>query len=118
VPLLGVPGNPVSAGVCAILFVRAAIRALLGLDPTLPEVAAVLGLALGANDRRQDYLRARATWREDGRLEVHPAPRQDSSMLAVFARASCLIRRPPFAPAVAAGATVPVLLLDSGPLGG
>jgi molybdopterin molybdotransferase len=118
VPLLGVPGNPVSAGVCAMLFVRAAIRALLGLDPTLPEVAAVVGDALGANDRRQDYLRARAIWREDGRLEARPALRQDSSMLAVFARASCLIRRPPFAPAVAAGATVPVLLLESDPVEG
>jgi molybdopterin molybdotransferase len=118
VPVLGVPGNPVSAGVCAVLFARAAIRALLGLDPALPEVAAVLGEALAANDRRQDYLRARATWRPDGRLEVYPAPRQDSSMLAVFARASCLIKRPPFAPAVAAGATVPVVLLGSDPVGG
>jgi molybdopterin molybdotransferase len=118
VPVLGVPGNPVSAGVCAVLFVRAAIRTLLGMDPTLPETAAVLGEALGANDRRQDYLRADATWRADGRLEVHPAPRQDSSMLAVFARAGCLIKRPPFAPAVAAGATVPVVLLGSDPVGG
>jgi molybdopterin molybdotransferase len=118
VPMLGLPGNPVSAGVCAVLFVRAAIRALLGLDPALPEVAAVLGAALGANDRRQDYLRAQSTWRQDGRLEVHPAPRQDSSMLAVFARASCLIKRPPFAPAAPAGATVPVVLLASDPVGG
>jgi len=118
VPMLGLPGNPVSAGVCAILFVRAAIRALLGMDPALPEVAAILGAPLGANDRRQDYLRAHADWREDGRIEVHPAPRQDSSMLAVFARATCLIKRPPLAPAVAAGATVPVVLLASDPLCG
>ena len=40
VPLLGLPGNPVSAGVCAVLFVRAAICALLGLDPAPPEVPA------------------------------------------------------------------------------
>ena len=36
VPLLGLPGNPVSVGVCAVLFVRAAICALLGLDPAPP----------------------------------------------------------------------------------
>ena len=38
-------------------------------------------------------------------------------MLAIFARADCLIKRPPFAPAMAAGATVPVLLLASDPVG-
>jgi molybdopterin molybdotransferase len=118
VPMLGLPGNPVSAGVCAILFVRAAIRALLGAEPSLPEVPAILGAALGPNDRRQDYLRAQVAWREDGRIEAHPAPEQDSSMLAVFARAGCLIKRPPLAPAVPAGATVPVVLLASDPVGG
>ena len=116
VPLLGLPGNPVSAGVCAVLFVRSAICALLGLDPTPPEVPAVLGASVGANDRRQDYLRARAEWGDDGRLLVTPAPRQDSSMLATFARADCLIKRAPLAPAAAPGTVVSVLLLASGPI--
>ena len=117
VPLLGLPGNPVSVGVCAVLFVRAAICVLLGLDPAPPEVPAVLGAALGANDRRQDYLRGQVEWRDDGRLSVLPAPRQDSSMLATFARADCLIKRPPHAPAIGPGTVVPVLLLGSGPVG-
>jgi molybdopterin molybdotransferase len=117
VPMLGVPGNPVSAGVCAVLFVRAAMCALQGLDPLPPEIPAVLGQPLDANDRRQDYLRARATWRADGRLEVHPAAKQDSSMLATFARADCLIKRPPFAPAEPAGTPVSVVPLASGPIG-
>jgi molybdopterin molybdotransferase len=117
VPLLGLPGNPVSAGVCAVLFMRAAICALLGRDPAPPEMPAVLGAALGANDRRQDYLRAQAAWGGDGRLVVTPAPRQDSSMLATFARADCLIKRPPHAPAAAPGAAVTALLLGSEPIG-
>jgi molybdopterin molybdotransferase len=117
VPLLGLPGNPVSAGVCAVLFVRSAICALLGLDPAPPEVPAVLGAALGANDRRQEYLRASAAWRDDGRLEAVPAARQDSSMLATFARADCLIKRAPFAPAMPRGTAVPVLLLGPAPVG-
>lgn len=117
VPLLGLPGNPVSAGVCAVLFVRAAICALLGLDPAPPEVPGVLGAPLGANDRRQEYLRASVAWRDDGRLEAIPAPRQDSSMLATFARAGCLIKRAPFAPAMTAGTPVSVLLLGSAALG-
>jgi molybdopterin molybdotransferase len=116
VPLLGLPGNPVSAGVCAVLFVRAAICALLGLDPAPPEVPAVLGAALGANDRRQEYLRARAAWRADGRLEAVPAARQDSSMLATFARADCLIKRPPFAPEMPPGTAVSVILLGPAPV--
>ena len=117
VPLLGLPGNPVSAGVCAVLFVRAAICVLLGLDPAPPEVPAVLGAPLGANDRRQDYLRGQVEWQDDGRLSVVPAPRQDSSMLATFARADCLIKRAPYAPAIGPGTVVPVLLLGSGPVG-
>jgi molybdopterin molybdotransferase len=117
VPLLGLPGNPVSAGVCAVLFVRAAICMLLGLDPTPPEIPAVLGRALGPNDRRQEYLRARAHWGEDGRLVAIPAELQDSSMFATFARADCLIRRAPFAPAMPVGTAVPILPLAAGPIG-
>ena len=77
----------------------------------------MLAEPLAANDRRQDYLRARTAWRGDGRLEVRPVAKQDSSMLAVFARASGLIRRPPLAPAAPAGATVPVVLLASEAVG-
>jgi molybdopterin molybdotransferase len=117
VPLLGLPGNPVSVGVCAVLFVRAAIFVLLGLDPAVPEIPAVLGRAVAANDRREDYLRAECAWSEDGRLVVIPAERQDSSMLATFARADCLIKRAPFAPALPAGAPVMVLPLAAGPIG-
>ncbi len=110
-PMLGLPGNPVSAGVCAVLFVRAVICALQGLDPSPPEIPAVLEQPLDANDRRQDYLRADAAWRADGRLGVQAAAKQDSSMLAVFARAACLIKRAPFAPAAPAGTPVSVLPL-------
>jgi molybdopterin molybdotransferase len=117
VPLLGLPGNPVSVGVCAVLFVRAAICVLLGLDPAAPEIPAVLGRAVAANDRREDYLRAECAWGEDGRLVVVPAERQDSSMLATFARADCLIKRAPFASALPAGTPVTVLPLRAGSIG-
>ncbi len=117
VPLLGLPGNPVSAGVCAVLFVRAVIAVLLGLDPAPPEIPAVLGRALGPNDRRQEYLRARAEWGPDGRLVAVPAELQDSSMLATFARADCLIKRAPLAPAMPVGTPVRILPLAAGPIG-
>ena len=47
VPMLGLPGNPVSVGVCAVLFVRAAIRALLGMDPVAAGGAGDPGSASG-----------------------------------------------------------------------
>ncbi len=96
VPMLGLPGNPVSSSVCAILFVRAVINRLQGLDPNPTEISAVLGSNLNANDQRQDYLRATLRWRADGCLEVTPSKRQDSAMFALFARADCLIKRRPF----------------------
>jgi molybdopterin molybdotransferase len=100
-----------------VLFVRAAICVLLGLDPAAPELPALLGAPLGANDRRQEYLRASMVWRDDGRLEAVPAARQDSSMLAIFARADCLIKRAPFAPAMTRGTAVSVLPLGPAPIG-
>jgi molybdopterin molybdotransferase len=93
------------------------ICVLLGLDPAPPEIPAVLGRALGPNDRRQEYLRAHSQWGADGRLVAVPAEVQDSSMLATFARADCLIRRAPLAPAMAVGTPVHVLPLAAGPIG-
>ena len=115
-PLLGLPGNPVSAAVCAVLFVRSVICRLLGLDPSLPQVPAVLGTDLAANDRREEFLRATARHDADGRLVVTPAARQDSSMYRLFADADCLVRRAAHAPAMPAGTRVRALPLASGPV--
>lgn len=111
-PLLGLPGNPVSSAVCAVLFVKAVIRSLQGLDPRPLEGPAVLNINLQENDERQDYLRATTTWRDDGRLLVTPASRQDSAMFATFADADCLIKRPPLAKKAAAGDVVTILPLS------
>ena len=109
-PVLGLPGNPVSAVVCALLFARPALHALLGLDgPAHPLEQMVLGAELPANDRRQDYLRATVTVNGDGRRSATPYGRQDSSMLALLAAADGLIVRAPLAPAAAKGALVEVL---------
>ena len=112
VPLLGLPGNPVSSAVCAILFVKAVIRRLQGLDPNPEEVPATLGSNLSANDERQDYLRAHLNWKGTGFLVATPASRQDSAMYATFADADCLVKRPPFAAKAAAGDPVTVILLN------
>ena len=116
-PMVGLPGNPVSTLVCALLFLRPALDRLSGaaaLDDAAP--AAQLGVALGKNDRRQDYLRSRLTRAADGTLEVFPFEVQDSSMMRLLASADCLVVRPPHAPAVAAGATVPIVPFPAGVL--
>jgi molybdopterin molybdotransferase len=117
-PILGLPGNPVSSLVCAIVFLGPAIDAMQGLGQApKPATAAVLGAPLEPNDRRQDYLRARLTHDADGRRVATPFDRQDSSMLATLAHADCLIVRPPGAPAAAAGDTVAIVPLAGSAIG-
>jgi molybdopterin molybdotransferase len=110
-PLIGLPGNPVSTLVCALLFVRPAIAALLGTPPPSPTNSARLARALPANDGQQDYLRARASLR-DGELWVEPFAVQDSSMLSLLAKADCLIVRRPRAEAAVIGERVETLSFD------
>ncbi|MEL6962800.1 MAG: gephyrin-like molybdotransferase Glp [Pseudomonadota bacterium] len=112
IPMLGLPGNPVSSAVCAILFVKAVIRRLQGLDPNPLEVPATLGSNLDANDERQDYLRAHLNWKEGGILVATPTSRQDSAMYATFAGADCLVKRPPYAEKATQGDPVTVILLN------
>ena len=110
-PLLGLPGNPVSTLVCATLFLKPALAALLGTRDASAIVAARLLSGLKENDARQDYLRARLELR-DGERFAEAFAVQDSSMLSTFAQADGLIVRAPRAPAANAGETVNVLLLD------
>jgi len=113
-PLLGLPGNPVSSLVCALVFLRPALSRMLGLaEPAAAErPTARLGRDLEANDRREDYLRATLTVDAAGRLVATPFEKQDSSMLSLLAKADCLVVRPPHAPAAKAGETVEIIALD------
>ncbi|MCC6918108.1 MAG: molybdopterin molybdotransferase MoeA, partial [Alphaproteobacteria bacterium] len=119
VPVLGLPGNPVSAMVCAALFLRPLIHALLGAAPRgdSAPATATLGTPLPANDRRQDYIRASLSRDASGALVATPFPLQDSSMMSVLARSDVLIVRKPGEPAAEAGETVEVLTLDGGAAG-
>ena len=110
--VIGLPGNPVSSYVCAYLFLVPLIRALSG-RATVHHVreTALLGRDLGANDQREDYLRARLAEREDGALIAMPVDKQDSSLLGNLAAARALVIRPPFAPAAPKGAVCEILRL-------
>jgi molybdopterin molybdotransferase len=112
--VLGVPGNPVSALICAQVFLKPMLDKLLGLvSAARPEPEAVLGVPLEANSEREHYMRAVSAWREDGTRIVRPLPSQDSSLVAALARADCLIVRVPHASALGSGARVRIVPLDA-----
>lgn len=112
--VIGLPGNPVSSYVCAFLFMVPLIRALSGRSVIHHRrERAVLGRDLGANDQREDYLRARLEQRDDGALVAHPVSHQDSSLLANLAAAQVLLVRAPFAPRAEAGTPCEVLRLPA-----
>jgi len=110
--VLGLPGNPVSAYVCAFLFLVPLLRRLAGrTDLEAPRESAVLGSDLPENDERADYLRATLASGPDGTFVATPIKIQDSSMMAALAKAHCLVVREAFAPAAKAGSRCVILRL-------
>ncbi|MBA4096730.1 MAG: molybdopterin molybdenumtransferase MoeA [Rhodospirillum sp.] len=113
--VLGLPGNPVSTIVTALLFLKPAIERMLGLSGVeAAREVALLGKDMSANDTRQDYVRARLVTNADGQRVATPFAPQDSSMLSLIARADCLIVRKPHAPEAKAGDTVDIVPLSGG----
>lgn len=110
--VLGLPGNPVSAMVCAELFGGAIVAALEGAAPARSRMRARLGSPLPANGPREHYARAVIARDAERGFVADAAPDQDSSLVSVLAAAGGLIRRPPHAPAADAGDVVEILLLD------
>lgn len=105
--VLGLPGNPVSSYITALLFVRPLVARIAGAADPLPRpIRATLAHPLPANGPRQDYLRATLI---DGQAST--AAIQDSSMLRTLARSDCLIVRAPHAPAADAGDSAEILQL-------
>ncbi|TFU06227.1 molybdopterin molybdenumtransferase MoeA [Polymorphobacter arshaanensis] len=111
--VIGLPGNPVSAFVTALLFVKPLLQRLGGAAVALPMLhQARLNGTLPANGSRQDYMRAVAV-RDSGGWRITTLPTQDSSMLRTLASANALLVREIDAPAVGDGGPVSFLLLDS-----
>ena len=95
-PLIGLPGNPVSSGVCSLIFVNVAIRSMLGITEKYPIFEKItLDGTLPINDERMDFVRAKINI-EDGNLLATPINKQDSSMITQFSYSDCLIVRDPF----------------------
>ncbi|WP_439532454.1 molybdopterin molybdotransferase MoeA [Polymorphobacter sp.] len=106
--IIGLPGNPVSAYVCTLLFAAPLLRQLGGRDPAIAEVNRRLAVPMLATGPRRHYVRARL--RADGAVE--PLTTQDSAQLSRLAEADALIVRDALSEAAAPGETVRCILLD------
>jgi len=112
-PFMGLPGNPVSAMVCAILFLGPALDAMQGLPGDAPfTITAKLGADMKEGDTREDYVRATLTRDTDGSFIATPFPVQDSAMLSFFAQAGVLIIRKPNAAPAQKGEAVQAVILN------
>lgn len=107
--MLGLPGNPASALVCAELFLAPLLVRLQGGIPSTVLETAILNTRLPANGPREHYMRARLLSQPDGTLRVLPFSNQDSSLVTVMAEADGLVRRPAGADPASPGAVVQVL---------
>ncbi|ARW16109.1 molybdopterin molybdotransferase MoeA [Komagataeibacter europaeus] len=112
-PFIGLPGNPVAAFVCSVVFILPALRRMAGLaTPVVPPEHAILGADVPENDRRMDHLRAGLGHDADGRLVATPFAVQDSAMLHVLAQSGALILRAPHASPAKAGEPCDIIRID------
>jgi molybdopterin molybdotransferase len=111
-PYYGLPGNPVSAMVSFLLFVRPAIRAALGLARPfdLPRAAALLSRPLQVRGDRRSYLRAQVAYDGDGKLRATVMPQQGSHVLTSMVGANGFVVLEPGAHQLPEGAAVTVQL--------
>jgi molybdopterin molybdotransferase len=111
-PVLGLPGNPIAAFVCAYLFLKPMLRAYLGQPAVVAHARALLDGDVGESGANELYLRASCHLGTDARLAVRALANQDTSLVSVFAAANALIRRPAKSPRASSGEIVEILLLE------
>ncbi|GAB5455086.1 MAG: molybdopterin molybdotransferase MoeA [Henriciella sp.] len=107
--VLGLPGNPASAMVCAHLF----LSQLVGHDWSRSLVKGQIAQDVPANGPREHFMRARLKVSDKGGFVIDPTINQDSSLLRPFLSCNALLRREPNAPALATGALVEALVIGS-----
>jgi molybdopterin molybdotransferase len=107
--IFGLPGNPVSAFMTFLLFVRPAILKMRGANESelsLPSYEAQLTEEVQNRGDRPHYVRGRVV---EGKFT--PVGRQESHALYGLSRANALLRVPP-GKIFPSGGTVPILVLD------
>jgi molybdopterin molybdotransferase len=112
--VFGLPGNPASSMVTFEVFVRPALRKMMGdLHAVRPTVRARLDVAVRKEDDRRHFLRARAYRDADGELRVRPLAKQGSGQLMSMVGVNALVVLDEESRGAESGATVRVWLLES-----
>lgn len=110
--VVGLPGNPASSMVAATLFLAPLVTRLAG-RPDRPRYRnGILGAAVPENGERTDFVRSVVEIADDGTTTVTPLPRQDSSLLSIYAHAQGLLVRAPGAAPAAQGDACRYVPLD------
>jgi molybdopterin molybdotransferase len=111
--VFGLPGNPVSAVVDFLVFVRPALRRMMGArrwKDSLP--VARLAETVRRKPGRRGYLAARVAPGPDGRLEARPLRSMGSADMVALSRANAFLVAGESFPVIEEGAQVPVMFLD------
>jgi molybdopterin molybdotransferase len=112
IPLLGLPGNPVSAAVTFELFGRPVIRKMLGHTRLLrPQIEVIVEDGVADVAMRRHYVRAHVTWRE-GRFVAHTTGNQGSNIMTSLLNANALVIVPEGGVQVRPGDTAQAMMLD------
>tara|TARA_B100001250_G_C19817038_1_gene799092 strand:+ start:2652 stop:3866 length:1215 start_codon:yes stop_codon:yes gene_type:complete len=113
-PILGIPGNPVSALVCTQIFLKKAIYALQGYNFNETLYSFRTSRVIKKSEKRRQYIRgAILTPKKDGKIYVKPFKDQDSAALSVYSKSDVLIIREPNSPKVAKGSKIKAILTDN-----
>ena len=106
IPMVGLPGNPVSSMVCGHIFLRPMLNVMLGFEPSpLPREVGVLTQDVRRNGGREHYMRAKVELSDKG-MQITPFERQDSSLLTILGQSNALLVRPPNGGPLNKGASV------------
>ncbi len=113
VPMVMLPGNPVSAFVSFQAFVRPLLRKMMGAEPILrPEVTAISSRVVRSSRGKRQFIRAVATLDVSGQRSVEPIGGHGSHLLGDLSRSNALIIMGEEEELVAAGDPVSVWLLN------
>jgi molybdopterin molybdotransferase len=111
-PFFGLPGNPVSAYVSFEIFVRPALRRMLGVDPiNRPIVRARLTAPVSSPPGKRSFARATISV-EEGTYVVGPVGGSGSHLIASLAKANCFVVVPENVEKLEAGDVAAVMLLE------
>ena len=113
-PILGIPGNPVSALVCTQIFLKKAIYALQGYNFNEAIYSFKTSRDIKKSKKRRQYIRgAILAPKKDGNTYVKPFKDQDSAALSTYSKSDVLIIREPNSPKVVKGSKVKAILTDN-----